>query len=285
MNHYLRKSNRFLKGLTLGSRQPTRLAIMLHPGRTGSTVLGDLLDQNRRIDWASEIFSKIQTSERHYRVKNALWQLRNPVKCAEDGKLLWRESLEARRRRSPCPVLGVEIKTSQVFRQHLFAETLTESLRLLNDQADFPLIFLHRVNHIDRYISAASAQLRSHYNFAKGQTPERIEVPVRRRILDPSYFGEKMEINTWLDEVEKREAEIGAAVKSLGGLVLTYEDDIMPSPLIASQKVIEHLGEESREVGSRFVKIDTRPLAERTSNPGRLRQILRPDLFDKYCGP
>ena len=211
MNHYLRKSSRYLKGLALGSRRHTRLAVMLHPGRTGSTVLGDLLDQHCRIDWASEIFSKIQPSERHYRVKNALWRLRNPVSRGEDGKVLWQESLAARRRRSPCPVLGVEIKTSQVFRQQLFAETLTESLRLLNARADFPLIFLHRANHIDRYISAASARLRSHYNFAKGQNPERIEVPVRRRILDPSYFREKMEINTWLDEVERREAEIRTA--------------------------------------------------------------------------
>jgi hypothetical protein len=85
--------------------------------------------------------------------------------------------------------------------------------------------------------------------------------------------------------VEKREAEIRTLVASFGGLVLSYESDIVPSPLIAYRKVIEHLGEESREVRPRFIKIDTRPLAERTSNPGRLRQILRPDLFDKYCGP
>ena len=45
--------SRFIQGLMLGPWRATRLVIVLHPGRTGSTLLGDLLDQHPRIDQIS----------------------------------------------------------------------------------------------------------------------------------------------------------------------------------------------------------------------------------------
>ncbi|HMB76213.1 MAG TPA: hypothetical protein VKN76_07425, partial [Kiloniellaceae bacterium] len=124
---------------------------------------------------------------------------------------------------------------------------------------------------------------RTQFNFARGQTPEEVEVPVRRQLSDPAYFGDRMDINDWLDRVMALEADLVAQVQDFGGLCLTYEEDIAASPTVAYRKVLRHLGQEPQEAAARLIKIDTRPLAERISNPQRLEKILRPDLYDRFC--
>ena len=285
MTARLRKARRFFQGLLFGRRRETRLAILVHPGRTGSTLLGDLLDQHESIDWAGEIFSKVHRSERHHLMKSFLWRLRNPLLRDGEGRVLWRETLERRRQRSALPILGVEIKTNQIFRQRLFGPDPAAALAALNAAADLPLIFLHRRNHLERYVSAAAAKLRSRHNFESGQSPERIEVPIRGQLIDPAYFGEKMEINDWLDRVVALEAELAALVQACGGLCLSYEEDIAADPAVAYAKAVRHLGQEPGAAIPRLIKIDGRPLADRLSNPERLKKILRADLYARFCRP
>lgn len=283
MSAAFRKARRFLAGMLLGRWRDTRLAIVVHPGRTGSTLLGDLLDQHENIDWASEVFSKVHKSEQHHLIKSLSWRLRNPVLKDADDNVLWRETLELRRRRCALPTLGIEIKTNQIFRQKLFGADIATALDALNTVADVPLIFLRRNNHLERYVSGVSAKQRSQYNFARGQNPEKVEVPLRRELMDPAYFSHKLEINNWLDQVMAIEADVAARVSSFGGLCLTYEDDIVPSPRIAYEKIMRHLGQEPHDVQTRMIKIDTRPLQERITNAARLQKILRPDLYDRFC--
>src|SRR5688500_4056164 len=112
-----------------------QLIILLHSGRCGSTVLGDVMGQSPLLAWDRGIFSKTRNL---------------PLPVDENGAVRWLEHIEDRRRRCRMPYLGIEVRMLQILEEKLFGETLAESLDKLKELTPFPLIFLCRENLLER---------------------------------------------------------------------------------------------------------------------------------------
>jgi hypothetical protein len=245
-----------------------RLLVMIHPGRCGSTVLGGMLNQHPAIRWDREIFTELP---------------RNLIPIDDDGTILWRPYIRPLMKRCKKPTLGIEIKVQQIVKQQIFGKDLEEALTRLAEAFDFQLVLLTRKNHVERWLSGAIARETSRFQNREGEVAPDTTLPLPAEIIDHSYGLKKMEVNAWLDEVERMDEVFVAAVERRGGLILRYEDDILEGPARAYGQVLDFVGLYPEKSEPLYIKADRRPLSARLSNFEELAQILRPEHHARYC--
>ncbi len=245
-----------------------RLLVMIHPGRSGSTVLGSMLNQHPAIRWDCEVFTRLP---------------HNTIPFGDDGKILWRPYIESLMKRCKKPTLGIEIKVHQIIKQQIFGKDLEEALTRLADAFDFQLILLTRKNHVERWLSGAIARETSRFQYREGEVAPDTTLPLPAQVKDQAYGLNKMEVNAWLDQVERMDEAFVAAVERRGGLILRYEDDILGDPARAYSQVLDFVGLHPEKSEPLYIKADRRPLSARLSNFEELAQILRPEHHARYC--
>ena len=242
---------------------------MIHPGRSGSTVLGSMLRQHPEIRWDKEVFTQLP---------------RNKIPYDPAGNILWRDYISFLINRSRKPTLGIEIKVQQIVQHKVLCEDLETSLSALSEAFDIQLILLTRRNHLERWLSAAVARETSRFQYREGEVAPQIALPLPERVKDSAYGLMALDVNAWLDQVEAIDQALLEAVSTRGGLTLTYEEDILPGPDRAYGKVLDFVGlkalEESKPL---YIKGDRRPLSERLSNFTDLESKLRPEHHLRYC--
>lgn len=139
--------------------QTQRKIAMLHEGRCGSTVLGDLLNQHPLIDWEGEIFQ-----HRRSEICRRL-QLEYPM-----AYIKWR------RLRSEKSFYGFETKT--IDHLNLMGLSLPEYTRRLKDIGVSSFIYLDRRNNLRRTVSKIVGRKRVFHLSASAPAPE----PARVRV-------------------------------------------------------------------------------------------------------
>ena len=250
---------------------------MIHPGRSGSTVLGNMLNQHPAIGWDREIFSQLP---------------RNLIPIGDDGNILWRPYIQSLMKRCEIrslmkrcekPTLGIEIKVRQIVKQQIFGKDLEEALTRLADAFDFQLILLTRKNHVERWLSGAIARETSRFQYREGEVAPDTTLPLPAEVKDQAYGLKRMEVNAWLDELERVDEAFVAAVERRGGLILRYEDDILGNPGRAYGRVLDFAGLQPEKCEPLYIKADQRRLSDRLSNFDELSQLLRPEHHERYC--
>jgi hypothetical protein len=255
-------------GLDEEEGDDVKLLVMIHPGRSGSTVLGSMLHQHPAIRWDREIFTRLP---------------RNLIPIDDDGTILWRPYIRSLMNRCKKPTLGIEIKVQQILKQQIFGKDFEEALARLAEAFEFQLILLTRKNHVERWLSAAMARETSRFQNREGEVALDTTLPLPAQVKDQAYGLNMMEVNAWLDEVERMDEAFVAAVERRGGLILHYEDDILGDPGRAYGQVLEFAGLPVEKCEPLYIKADRRPLSARISNFEELAQILRPEHHARYC--
>lgn len=245
-----------------------KLLVMIHPGRSGSTVLGSMLHQHPAIRWDREVFTRLK---------------RNPIPFDAAGNILWRDYIGFLMGRCQKPILGIEIKVQQILKQKIFGPDLDSALAALSEAFDFELILLTRQNHLERWLSGAVARETSRFQYREGETAPKIVLPLPATVRDQAYGLKPLPANDWLDRVEAIDAELRRAVAARGGLILTYEGDILGHPEKAYRRVLAFAGLPLEASEPLYIKADRRPLRERLSNFKDLEAMLRPDHHARYC--
>ena len=108
-------------------------------------------------------------------------------------------------------------------------------------------------------------------------------LPLPAEVKDQAYGLKKMEVNAWLDEVERINDTFVAAVRARGGLTLSYEDDILGDPGKAYGRILNFAGLSAEKSEPLYIKADRRPLSDRLSNFADLDRLLRPEHHARYC--
>jgi hypothetical protein len=194
--------------------------MMLHAGRTGSSVLADLLNQHEQIKWDGEIYF-------HY-PKYLKFFTTNPIKF-----------LNYRTFQKSSKFYGFEIKALEYQHLDMFIRLdLPEYLTEIEKLGFNKYIFLIRNNLLQRYISILqmleSGLLHSRTKQAK---PRKIKINVNK-VWDQ---GEKLNLVEYLRVFDKRYKWVEEILKGKNVLILSYEDDIKNDPLIGYKKVCNFL--------------------------------------------
>jgi hypothetical protein len=239
--------------------------VMIHLGRSGSTVLANLLEQRDDFYWEGEIY------EYHF------WQYPY-LGIPKDLYLPTYDFIKPRLRRAGNKYYGFEVK---FFHLSLVHETLSDFLAAL-DSLDFQdFIVLKRENFLRKIVSSLNAhqqtgENRYHQSAKTKATLKQTEIDVNNVCID----RECKPLLAFLDDYEACFVELDQLLQNKRTLYLTYEADVAPDPHIGYQRICEFLNISVQPVQVQFSKTNPFPLNKLIVNFADVEQVLRNTRYE-----
>lgn len=233
----------FRKKLSFSKREKEfKGLIMFHIGRSGSTLLGDLLQQHKNIYWIGEIFDHITDQT----IK----------KGKEQKPETFYETLQELMEKVPKnKICGIEIKFYNLQNYQISIQDFLKQSQKMGFQH---YIVLERKNYLKKIISSLVARktLEWHLPPKIKATPSKIRIKTERIKIDNSAQS----LKDHLIKYKKSFQQAKQALKEQNNLSLTYENDLLQNPQIAVEKVIKFLELESFTPKIRYSKTTPFPV-------------------------
>ncbi|MEO4000998.1 hypothetical protein [Mesorhizobium sp. CAU 1732] len=245
-------------------RAPDRsnVCVMFHVGRSGSTVLADMLDQLPDVISDSEIYTD-------YRDRDALRQ-----RFANASEYTETKIVSRRRLLRGGGTYLFECKFPNSVDMRLFPFGIEGYVGYLRSLGMQHAIMLRRKNLLRRFVSNRLATESGRYHWKPGEVPHlpRVDLDVDRIAFGPGFY-------TLLDAISLVEQEFGrleGAFRESGiaWLDLVYEDDIETNPSIGYRKACAYLGVQAAGVTPRYARINARPLSQIIMNFDAVADVL-----------
>jgi len=207
--------------------------VMTHFGRSGSTVLAELLKQHSRIAWLDEFFSlKWINSRETYNF--TLQQLLDMI-ATQTAK---------RRAQNPDLLVGHEIKLMNFLQNP--SCNMVDYARATADPSEYIHIVLRRRNILKRICSVYKAAQTNVYHVkstASDDADRRFTVNFDN-LIDYDTGQRGATLPELISKAVAREESVLENYRKVGVtyLELSYEDDIETDPLQAYRKIIDYLG-------------------------------------------
>ena len=234
---------------------------MLHNGRCGSTVVGDLLAQNPNMHWASELYEPIiakwkeETQQQFaYLAKETI--VKNPM-----------EVLKNSMNETTKPYYGVVFKP---FHFTISGSSATEFLNqsfLLNFTY---FILIRRKNHLRQIVSDKVARKKNIWHIEKKEFNKTIKKPEKIHLPLNQSKALVKEIENL--EIQMQEAENLLLSKNV--LNLTYEDDIEQDPQSAYRSICKFVNMEATNASVTLSKTNPFPLKDIIENFAEVKAAL-----------
>jgi LPS sulfotransferase NodH len=235
--------------------------MMFHAGRSGSTVLGDLLGQHPRVFWDSEIF---QTSSERWLSR----QMRQDPGRSRKAMDHLRDHMRLAGRR----FYGVETKLIHLKWVGLGPEEYLDAIRRLGFSH---YVILERRNRLRALVSGLVGRTTGTWH----STEQTGDSPARTRIrIDLEKVGIKNGLQTLPEFFDRQQATFAALRRGLEGkplLSLVYEDDIQKDPTAAYGRVTRFLGLDPAPVKVNLRRTNPFPLSELVENFDKVKAALR----------
>ena len=243
--------------------------LMLHTGRSGSTVVGNLLQQHSRIYWDGEVYEKM-----------FVWiRAKQGVLVRDQERLLGPDDawpvLERRRKRAGPKLYGFECRDYHLLWLKI---PLVDYLRAARSRGFTRVIVLERRNLLLKIISNVVAETRNQHHVRAGVQVER---PWLRLDLDQVPLDhERFEIRSALTRSKRWLEEADAAAAEFEHLHLCYEDSIQDDPRVAYREACDFLGVAPELPSITLGKTTAFPLSQIIENFDELRERLRGTEFE-----
>lgn len=230
---------------------------MFHIGRSGSTVLGELLGQHPDVHWDGEVHRPAVRALKRGR-KRASVKTADPI-----------GALATRIAASPKPVYGFEVK---FFHLRVLGVTLARYLDALQGLNVSRFIVLRRRNTLRKVVSSLVAQQAGAYRLPAGAQPKprQVEVNVERLVID----ADAKPLLAFLEGYERAFAGIEKHLAARQSLTLVYEDDLLLDPVSGYRRTCEFLGLAPAAAEVRAGRNNPFPLEQIVSNIDQVRSAL-----------
>jgi len=240
----------------MGTAPLQQLVTTFHIGRSGSTVLGDLLDQHPAVRWLGEIHEWREFRDR-------------PAPPGPGSELLRR--LQSRLPAVEKPVAGIEAKFYHLHDHHVALGDFLDELRGVG-AGHCRFIVLRRMNYLRKIVSSLAARQRGQWFARPGQPVPavRLEINPERVCID----GDAQPLLDYLRDWDAQFDQMDAALAGTDALSLCYEDDIERDPLAAYRKVCAYLGLPPGSPEVRFHRTTPEPLDEIVTTMPSVRRAL-----------
>ncbi len=251
-----------MDGVT-NSRLP-RPVVMFHVGRSGSRVVGDLLDQQSPVTWEGEIYRKALAYQR-----NGI-----PAKAKGEWPVEPEGLLVARQREHRKEFYGFEVKFQHLER---FKIGVRDFLLLLERHGCRHFVVLRRENLLRKIISSRVGSAIGRFHLVETpQAPTRVWIDPNRTKVD----GVERPLIEALEIFDRQLAELDALLEGRPHVALTYERDVAADPRVAARKICDFLGIPEEPMEVRYAKTNPWPLREVIENYGDVRDCLRGTRFE-----
>lgn len=257
---------RFARSLVVLGRLPLDLlrsgerrgVAMFHTGRSGSTVLGKMLEQHPRIRWGGEIFEGYRRDELGWlpHFLPAMWQIR--IRKAT--------TLEE--------VYGFETKHLPAYHlsETLIDKSLDDYVEELTAMGFTHFIELRRENYLRQLVSSIVGRQIGKWHRGRHDPPELTRVTVQVSAVETGETAIGMlERFKELDRLSERTC---ALLEGRPLLRLTYERDIESDPHVAYEKVCTFLDLDPADPEITLRRTTPFPLQEVVENWGEVQEEL-----------
>jgi hypothetical protein len=220
---------------------------MFHIGRSGSTVLADLLNQHQKVYWNGEIYAK--TFE-HWERKGFVIGV-DPLPV-DFTRLLRKKMIGAGEK-----IYGFEVK---FFHLKLINVELTDYIESLHEFGFNHFIVLKRKNYLRKIVSSVIAHQKSqfHQSYHEKANLTRIKLDVDNIQID----FETKPLLAYLQNYHEKFCLLEQLLEGRNSLQLTYEDDIASDPLVSYKRVCDFLQVSYKDVLIRYGKTNPFELSE-----------------------
>lgn len=241
--------------------------VMFHIGRSGSTVLGDLFNQNQNIFWDSEIFMR-------NRMPVPLRPFTRPIFSFPTLVI------RTRRMRTTRPIYGFEAKLTHVRQVGLSLDQFVTEMKKMNFDH---FILLHRQNQLRAIISHLRAMQQGFWHKNMQNRPgvngssaltksngtsssKSVSIDVNAVNMGGNRYDKPLPLVEHMNAVEQNFAWLNELLVEQPTLDLVYEEHIEQDPTDAYGKVCEFLDIVPTEVEVQLKKTNPWPIEELITN-------------------
>ena len=240
---------------------------MFHIGRSGSTVMDDMLSQHPYIYWDGEVYEKVFKSlERSGKTVQVGYQSPaiDPVN----------NTLRKRMRRSGKDFYGFEVK---FFHLRLLGISLPDYIENLCSLGFSRFIVLKRKNYLKKIVSSLiSHKTKQFYMWDTGEVAlHQIDLDINNIEID----RDAKPLLEFLQDYDERFVSLDKILESRATLKLTYEDDVLPDPRLGYEKICNFLNIVPKEPKVRLVKMNPYKLNELIGNFEDVKRALHETPF------
>lgn len=244
----------------------TSKVAMFHIGRSGSTVIGDLLHQNKNIYWDGELFEP--DIHRRFKYFSSLFPGRTKT-------FIRLYALKANLLRGAANYYGFETKFYHLRQQGILLPQYVSDLRQIGLSN---VIILKRNNYLRKVISSLIAQQRKQYHLSNQLAPSlmQISLDVEAVAIDYTVLPLLNHFRQWdhdfmlLDQV----------VETLPTLRLTYENDVFSDPQIAYSKICAFLDIDLEQSNVKFSKTNPFAVQGMLANFDQVAKVLQDTRYE-----
>ena len=225
---------------------------MFHIGRCGSTVLADLLRQNKKICWDGEIYQAYCD----WLESKGIALTPNSLRGESPFALL-----QQHMRFSGAKYYGFEIKFYNLRCYGIKTQVFVDEIEKLGIDR---FILLERRNYLRKIVSSVVAEKAGKYHLRIGSKSKLVRVKIEIGELDLDYDRKSL-----LDHLRGFRDDVLNFQRLMNGrrlLKLTYEDDIMQDPVKTSIQVCEFLGISPAPGVIRYTRSTPFPLRDVVAN-------------------
>jgi hypothetical protein len=245
------RTARYFANMPFSILRPLNIC-MWHIGRCGSTVVGNLLDQDSRIVWGSEILEAYSKKIEARNLKHSAWK----------GA---KRRIKYKQLTAGSKIFGFEMKVWHLKRIGVEPKT---AFNYLKQQKFDKHIILERKNYLRAEVSGYVGLAISKMHLKIGEPPVTAKIK-----LDMKDVYEHMRLfDHFIEEMKK------LLPKSC--LKITYEDDILPDPLVAYRKIVNYIGLRPKEVKVKYQRTNPKKLEEIVLNLEDVKKSLKGTKYE-----
>lgn len=243
------------------ARRTKSRSVMFHIGRSGSSVLADMLAQHPDMRWDGEIYER------------QLQALEDASGALEVGGSEPRvDPLQVLNRHLaglPDVHYGFEAKFFHLQACGVDLETYVDGLRRLGIDK---FIVLQRKNSLRKIISSLVARQTGVWHVPAAKPAPVVKVFVNTNLLEVDR--QRKPLLEFLDSYKFDFERLAAILNGSSVLRLSYEDDIQAAPMLAYGKVMDYLGLPSGSPTIRLARTNPYPLDQLIENYSEVRAVL-----------
>jgi len=241
--------------------------VMFHIGRSGSSVLGNLLHQHPDMYWDGEIYEGLLQR----------WEQQNNTTLTRTNNFIFNpvNRLRNRMRLSNSKIYGFEVKFFHLnFTQYNLDNYIDELYKLGVKR----FIILRRKNLLRKIVSSVVAHKQSKFHKSSGEKSKlnQVELDVNNIQID----RDAKPLVAYLQEFEEKFYKLDQLLNNNKVLKLTYEDDVATSPLVGYRKVCDFLEIKQHPATVQFSKTNPFKLSNIVINFDDVEQILGETPFN-----
>lgn len=245
---------------------------MFHIGRSGSTVLGELLARSPEMIWDREIYHLalkfLRGKKKGYRsVDNLSF---DPIKLVRNRMLLRRFIHPGKR------IYGCEIKFYHLRRMGIDLEDYINYLESIGFKS---FIILERKNYLRAIVSSIISNRKlKNFHISSGENPQLIQIELDTELLKTD--GECKSLLEYLQTHRNDFQRLESILSDRYTLKLTYEEDIASDPRVGARRVYDFLDLGDRRGQVRYGKTNPYPLCEIITNFDEVERVLSGTAFE-----